>query len=113
MLITKTLWGRQDRAAKQDRQMLDALGVNPAPLMMGVVVLGCGLAGLAGALQLPREPANLQMDLQMVVETFVVVVMGGLGSISGAFFASLIIGCVHAFGIYFFPQAGCESKVRC
>jgi branched-chain amino acid transport system permease protein len=105
LLLTTTRWGRQVRAATQDRQMLDALGVNPAPLMMGVVVLGCGLAGLAGALQLPREPANLQMDLQMVVETFVVVVMGGLGSISGAFFASLIIGCVHAFGIYFFPQA--------
>jgi branched-chain amino acid transport system permease protein len=105
LLLTQTRWGRQVRAATQDRDMLDALGVNPAPLMMGVVVLGCGLAGLAGALQLPREPANLQMDLQMVVETFVVVVMGGLGSISGAFFAAVLIGCVHAFGIYFFPQA--------
>jgi len=72
---------------------------------LSVVVLGCGLAGLAGALQLPREPANLQMDLQMVVETFVVVVMGGLGSIAGAFVASILIGCVHAFGIHFFPQA--------
>ena len=56
-------------------------------------------------MQLPREPANLQMDLQMVVETFVVVVMGGLGSIAGAFFASVLIGLVHAFGIHFFPQA--------
>jgi branched-chain amino acid transport system permease protein len=45
------------------------------------------------------------MDLQMVVETFVVVVMGGLGSIAGAFFAAILIGCVHAFGIHFFPQA--------
>jgi len=105
LLLTQTRWGQQVRAATQDRDMLDALGVNPAPLMMGVVVLGCGLAGMAGALQLPREPANLQMDLQMVVETFVVVVMGGLGSISGAFFAAVLIGCVHAFGIYFFPQA--------
>jgi branched-chain amino acid transport system permease protein len=105
LLLTQTRWGCQVRAATQDRDMLDALGVNPAPLMMGVVVLGCSLAGLAGALQLPREPANLQMDFQMVVETFVVVVMGGLGSISGAFYASLLIGCVHAFGIYFFPQA--------
>jgi branched-chain amino acid transport system permease protein len=85
--------------------MLDALGINPSPLMLSVVVLGCGLAGLAGALQLPREPANLQMDLQMVVETFVVVVMGGLGSIGGAFLASVLIGLVHAFGIHFFPQA--------
>ena len=105
LLLTKTRWGQRVRAATQDRDMLDALGVNPAPLMMGVVVLGCGLAGLAGALQLPREPANLQMDLQMVVETFVVVVMGGLGSIAGAFYAAVLIGLVHAFGIHFFPQA--------
>jgi branched-chain amino acid transport system permease protein len=105
LLLTKTKWGQRVRAATQDRDMLDALGVNPAPLMMGVVVLGCGLAGLAGALQLPREPANLQMDLQMVVETFVVVVMGGLGSIAGAFYAAVLIGLVHAFGIHFFPQA--------
>lgn len=105
LLLTQTRWGQQVKAATQDRDMLDALGVNPAPLMMGVVVLGCALAGFAGALQLPREPANLQMDLQMVVETFVVVVMGGLGSISGAFFAAVLIGLVHAFGIHFFPQA--------
>ena len=78
---------------------------NPAPLMLGVVMLGCGLAGLAGALQLPREPANLQMDVNVVVETFVVVVTGGLGSIAGAFFAALLIGLVHALGISFFPQA--------
>jgi branched-chain amino acid transport system permease protein len=105
LLLTQTKWGQRVRAATQDREMLDALGVNPAPLLLSVVVLGCGLAGLAGALQLPREPANLQMDLQMVVETFVVVVMGGLGSIAGAFFAAILIGCVHAFGIHFFPQA--------
>ena len=105
VLLTRSKWGQRVRAATQDRDMLDALGVNPAPLLLSVVVLGCGLAGLAGALQLPREPANLQMDLQMVVETFVVVVMGGLGSIAGAFFAAILIGCVHAFGIHFFPQA--------
>ena len=105
LLLTQTKWGQRVRAATQDRDMLDALGINPAPLLLSVVVLGCGLAGLAGALQLPREPANLQMDLQMVVETFVVVVMGGLGSIAGAFFAAILIGCVHAFGIHLFPQA--------
>ena len=105
LLLTRTSWGQRVRAATQDRDMLDALGVNPAPLMLSVVVLGCGLAGLAGALQLPRMPAHLQMDLQMVVETFVVVVMGGLGSIAGAFYAAILIGWVHAFGIHFFPQA--------
>ena len=105
LLLTRTLWGQRVKAATQDRDMLDALGVNPAPLMLGVVMLGCGLAGLAGALQLPREPAHLQMDVNMVVETFVVVVTGGLGSIGGAFVAALLIGLIHALGLSFFPQA--------
>ena len=105
LLLTRTLWGQRVKAATQDRDMLAALGVNPAPLMLGVVMLGCGLAGLAGALQLPREPANLQMDVNVVVETFVVVVTGGLGSIGGAFVAALLIGVIHALGLSFFPQA--------
>jgi branched-chain amino acid transport system permease protein len=105
LLLTRTAFGTRVRAATQDRGMLAALGINPAPLMLGTVVLGCALAGLGGALQLPREPANLQMDVNVVVETFVVVVTGGLGSISGAFFAALLIGLVHAFGISLIPQA--------
>jgi branched-chain amino acid transport system permease protein len=105
LLLTRTLWGQRVKAATQDRDMLDALGVNPAPLMLGVVMLGCGLAGLAGALQLPREPAHLQMDVNVVVETFVVVVTGGLGSIGGAFAAAMLIGVIHALGLNFFPQA--------
>ncbi len=105
LLLTRTSYGARLRAATQDRTMLSALGINPAPLMLGAVVLGCGLAGLGGALQLPREPAHLQMDVNVVIETFVVVVTGGLGSISGAFFAALLIGLVHALGISLFPQA--------
>jgi branched-chain amino acid transport system permease protein len=105
LLLKRTPFGQRLRAATQDRSMLAALGVNPKPLMLGAVVLGCVLAGLSGALQLPREPAHLQMDMNVIVETFVVVVTGGLGSIGGAFLAALLIGLVHAFGISFFPQA--------
>lgn len=105
LLLRRSLFGRRLRAATQDRDMLAALGVDPKPLMLGAVVLGCALAGLAGALQLPREPAHLQMDVNIIVETFVVVVTGGLGSIGGAFLAALLIGLVHAFGIDLFPQA--------
>ncbi|MFZ3126959.1 MAG: ABC transporter permease [Rhodoferax sp.] len=105
LLLTRTLFGSRLRAATQDRGMLSALGVNAAPLMLGAVVLGCALAGLGGALQLPREPAHLQMDTNAVVETFVVVVTGGLGSIGGAFLAAVLIGLVHAFGISLVPQA--------
>ena len=105
LLLKHSSFGRRLRAATQDRQMLSALGVNPKPVMLGAVVLGCALAGLGGALQLPREPAHLQMDMNVIVETFVVVVTGGLGSIGGAFVAALLIGLVHAFGISVFPQA--------
>ena len=105
LLLTRTRWGRQVKAATQDREMLDALGVNPAPLMLGVVMLGCALAGLAGALQLPREPAHLQMDVNVVVETFVVVVTGGLGSVGGAFGAAVLIGVIHALGVAWVPEA--------
>ena len=104
-LLRHSLFGRRLRAATQDRHMLAALGVNPKPLMLGAVVLGCALAGLGGALQLPKEPAHLQMDMSVIVETFVVVVTGGLGSIGGAFVAALLIGLVHAFAISVFPQA--------
>ena len=105
LMLHRTRFGQRLRAATQDRTMLAALGVNSAPLMLGAVVLGCMLAGLGGALQLPREPANLQMDVNVVVETFVVVVTGGLGSIGGAFLAALLIGLIHALGISLFPQA--------
>ena len=104
-LLNHTRFGQRLRAATQDRDMLAALGVSPKPLMLGAVVLGCALAGLGGALQLPREPATLQMDVNVVVETFVVVVTGGLGSVSGAFFAALLIGLIHAVGVSVFPQA--------
>ena len=105
LLLTRTLFGQRLRAATQDREILGSLGVNPRPLMLGAVMLGCALAGLGGALQLPREPAHLQMDMAVIVETFVVVVTGGLGSIGGAFVAAVIIGLVHALGIHWFPQA--------
>ena len=121
LLLTRSRWGRRLRAATHDRDMVAALGLNPAPLMLGAVTLGCGLAGLGGVLQLPREPANLQMDISMVVETFVVVVTGGLGSLSGAFFAALLIGLVQSFGAAIFPTAtqvfvfatmGCVLAIR-
>jgi branched-chain amino acid transport system permease protein len=87
------------RAATEDRDMTAALGVNPSWLFSGVFFVGALLAGLAGALQLPREPANLNMDLTIIADVFVVTVVGGLGSIRGAFVAALIIGIVRALCI--------------
>ncbi len=104
LLFNRTRWGTLVRAATQDREMASALGVDPARLFTGVLFLGCALAGLGGALQVPREAVTLQMDMAIVVEAFVVVVVGGMGSLTGAFLASLLIGQLQAFGILVFPQ---------
>jgi len=104
LLFNRTRWGTLVRAATQDRGMTAALGVDPARLFTGVLFLGSALAGLGGALQVPREAVNLHMDMAIVVEAFVVVVVGGMGSLTGAFLASLLIGQLQAFGILVFPQ---------
>ena len=111
LLLTRTRWGTLVRAATQDREMVGALGVNQAWLFTSVFALGAMLAGLGGALQLPREPASLNLDLLTIGDAFVVVVVGGMGSIPGAYVAALLIaeikalcvgiGNVHAFGVDF------------
>lgn len=103
-LFQKTRWGTLVRAATQDREMVGALGVNQRLLFTSVFAFGAGLAGLGGALQLPREAVNLHMDLSMIAEAFVVVVVGGLGSVTGAYLAAVLIGVIHAFGILIFPK---------
>ncbi|KRW95175.1 ABC transporter permease [Paracoccus sp. MKU1] len=104
-LTHRTRWGRLIRAATQDREMVASLGVNQKTLFTVVFFLGTFLAGLAGALQIPKESANLQMDINIVVEAFVIVVIGGMGSILGAFLAAVLVGVINAFGVLFFPQA--------
>src|SRR3990172_3414747 len=99
LILSKTRWGILVRAATQDREMASALGVNQRWLFTGVFVLGALLAGLGGALQVPREPANLMVDLTVISDAFVVVVVGGLGSIPGAFLAALMIAEIKAFCI--------------
>jgi branched-chain amino acid transport system permease protein len=99
LLLKKTRFGILVRAATQDREMAGALGVNERLLFTAVFALGAALAGLGGALAIPREPASLTLDLAIVSDAFVVVVVGGLGSIPGAFLAALLIGEVKAFCI--------------
>ncbi|MGQ0655214.1 MAG: ABC transporter permease [Betaproteobacteria bacterium] len=99
LLLRRTRWGTLVRAATQDREMAAALGVNERRLFAQVFALGALLAGLGGALAIPREPASLEVDLGVISDAFVVVVVGGLGSLPGAFLAALIIGEVKAFCI--------------
>jgi branched-chain amino acid transport system permease protein len=97
--LQRTRFGVLVRAATQDREMLGALGVNPRHLFTAVFALGCALAGLGGALQLPREPAHLGLDMTTIGDAFVVVVVGGMGSIPGAFVAALLIAEIKALCI--------------
>jgi len=105
LLFNKTRWGKLVRAATEDREMLGALGVNQSRLFTSVFFLGSFLAGLGGALQLPKGGADLLMDFNVIASAFVIVVIGGMGSIQGAFVASLLIGQLNAFGILLFPES--------
>jgi branched-chain amino acid transport system permease protein len=99
LALARTRFGRLMRAATQDREMVGALGVNQAGLFTAVFALGALLAGLGGALQIAREPATLATDLIVIGDAFVVVVVGGMGSINGAYLAAVVIAEVKAICI--------------
>lgn len=104
LLMHRTRFGILIRAATRDREMVGALGVNQALLFTGTLFLGAFLAGLGGALQIPRVSASGQMDISIITEVFVVTVIGGMGSVTGAFLAALLIGQLQAFGVLVFPK---------
>ncbi len=105
LLFHRTRWGILIRAATQDREMVAALGVDQSRLFTSVFVLGSFLAGLGGALQVPRLALTTVMDTSIIVEAFVVVVIGGMGSVWGALLASLLIGVLNAYGVLLLPKA--------
>jgi branched-chain amino acid transport system permease protein len=104
LVLSRTRAGRLIRAAALDREMLGALGVNVSRLYTGVFVLGSFLAGLGGALVTPVKTIVPGMDVDIIVEAFIVVVIGGLGSFWGTFLGALIYGQVLSFGILIFPR---------
>ena len=103
-VLQRTRVGRFIRAAALDRETLGALGVNVDALYTGVFVLASFLGGLGGALISPMRATTPGMDTEIIVEAFVVVVIGGLGSFWGTFLGALIYGQVLSFGILFFPR---------
>jgi branched-chain amino acid transport system permease protein len=104
LVFQRTRWGVLVRAATQDRDMVAALGVNQKWLFTSVFALGVFLAALGGALQIPRDAVHHAMDLRIIVDVFVVVVIGGLGSVIGAFVAAVLVSELNAFGILIFPK---------
>jgi branched-chain amino acid transport system permease protein len=104
LLFHRSRFGVLVRAATQDREMVAALGVNQKWLFTAVFALGVFLAALGGALQIPRDAVNHGMDLRVIVDVFVVVVIGGLGSTFGAFLAAILVSLLNAFGILILPK---------
>jgi branched-chain amino acid transport system permease protein len=103
-VLQRTRVGRFIRAAALDRETLGSLGVNVEALYTWVFVLASFLGGLGGALIAPMRATVPGMDTEVIVEAFVVVVIGGLGSFWGTFLGALVYGQVLSFGILFFPR---------
>lgn len=104
LLLSRSSAGRMLRAAAQDREMLGALGANVGGLYTIMFVISSFLAGLAGALITPIESVVPGMDVQIIVQAFIVVVIGGLGSFWGTFWGAVIYGLTLSFGILAFPE---------
>jgi len=106
LLANKTKIGKIARAAAVDREMIGAVGVNVSWIFAIVFVIGCLLAGLGGVLVAPTVSVTLGMDHTLIIEAFLIVIMGGLGNIWGTLLGALIFGLTHSLGILIWPQFG-------
>ena len=105
LLLQRTPFGRVVRAGVQNPDMVAALGISLQPYMSAVVAIGVGLAALAGVLLAPITGVHPAMGSEILTASFVVVVIGGLGSFWGVVWAALIVGVVRGLTVYFYPAA--------
>jgi len=104
-ILQRTRIGRIVRATAENRDMTEALGVDSKKVFAVVFTVGCMLGTIGGALVVPAGAASLEMAVELVVEAFAVVVIGGLGSMRGAVVGALIVGLIRAVAIIVFPEA--------
>ncbi|MBN06156.1 branched-chain amino acid ABC transporter permease [Ponticaulis sp.] len=104
LMIERTRWGRLTRAATQDMEMLSALGINVPVIYVTIFLIGSALAGIGGALAAPINSPTPGMDATIIVECFVIVIIGGLGSLWGSFVGALVYGFVFNFGSVIVPN---------
>ena len=102
--VYRTKFGVLLRATAQDMRIASSLGVNVKKVYVQAFALGCMMAGLGGAIIVPGQAAVLGMGTDALILAFVVVVIGGLGSLQGALIGALIVGGVRTVGIMFFPE---------
>jgi branched-chain amino acid transport system permease protein len=105
-LIKKAKVGKTSLAAAVDREMVAAVGINVSWVFATVFVIGCLLAGLGGALVAPTVNVALGMDHSLIMEAFLIVIIGGLGNIWGALLGALVFGLSQSLGILIWPQFG-------
>ncbi len=101
LLLDRSKWGMMIRAASADPDMASTLGVDVARVRTGVFAFGAYLAAMGGVVAAPLVPVELGMGFSVIIDCFVVVVIGGLGSIRGAILASLLLGMTRAAGYTF------------
>ena len=104
ILINRSRLGLLIRGITVDRMMMSIFGIDVARLYSVVFMIGCALAGLGGALIAPISAAGPGIDVAVLIKSFIVIVVGGFGSLGGAFLASMIVGLVNSFGILFVPK---------
>lgn len=102
-LFEKTWWGRIVRATASDREMASAIGINVPRVFSAVFVFGAMLAALGGAIGTPVRVAAPGIGSAMIIQAFIITVIGGLGNLKGAFVSSLIVGVLSAYGTLYFP----------
>jgi len=103
LILEKTWWGRMIRASASDREMASAIGINIPILFTTVFVFSAMLAALGGALGTPVRVVAPGIGTAMIIQAFVITVIGGLGNLKGAFVGALIVGILTSFGILLFP----------
>jgi branched-chain amino acid transport system permease protein len=104
LALDRTKTGKRIRAAAEDRETTSAMGINVPVLYTGVFIFGSALAALGGALSAPYSAVSPVMGENIIIEAFIVVIIGGLGSLSGAFVISLAIGVLDGLLFYTFPS---------
>jgi branched-subunit amino acid ABC-type transport system permease component len=103
LTFEKTWWGRIVRATAADREMASAIGINVPRVFSAVFVVGSMLAALGGAIGTPVRVAAPGIGAAMIIQAFIITVIGGLGNLKGAFVSSIIVGVLSAYGTLFFP----------
>lgn len=104
MILDRTWWGRTVRATASDREMAGMLGINVGWVYASVFALAAGVAALGGALSIPVRVVTPGLGTTIIIQAFIITVIGGLGSLRGAFLGAVIVGLANAYGVLLFPD---------